>query len=485
MQNKKGEKKSKKRFLSGTNRLIERSKFHIKKMALWVYTRPWKKGRKSWTSRRQKISKDIPLEKTFLQLFTRQVNVCGDRIAVTGKGQFSNGNILHLTYRVLHEKSDLLACFLSNKKVRPDTITGIIMERSIEMITCLLAVWKAGGAYLPIEPEYPQERIDFMLKDSNAKILINKSEIRNPKLETNPNKTNSNDQNKKQLFETVSVLNFEHLNLNSIKGCPRRGFSNFVLRASDLNSSNLAYIIYTSGSTGRPKGVLVDHGNVAAYLHAFTREFKFTPGDIILQQASYTFDTFVEEVYGALIAGSKIAIADNRTTRDIDLLSEFIEKFNITVMDCVPLLLNELNKSCAAAHERRRLRSIHTFISGGDVLKYRHIDNLLKTGKVYNTYGPSETTVCASYYRCPMRNTFQVHSAISIGKAITGYDIFIINPNGDPDAGEQLLRYVADVGDDGRLDTGPCLDPNNNRNNTTKVDPDGRGDDAAFCVQNR
>ncbi|HLP61316.1 MAG TPA: amino acid adenylation domain-containing protein, partial [Candidatus Deferrimicrobium sp.] len=334
--------------------------------------------------------RDYTLEKTVLQSFAEQVNKVGDRTAVIGMGQRAGKDILHLTYRELHEKSNGLAYLLHNKGVGPDSIVGIMMNRSIEMVICLLGIWKAGGAYLPIEPDLPQERIDYMLKESNAKIVIN-------------------DQNN---------LDFEYI-------------PDFEFGTRHLLSANVAYLIYTSGSTGRPKGVLVEHRNLAAYLNAFTQRFKFNLDDIVLQQASYAFDTFVEEVYGALLCGSAIAIADNRTVRDIDLLLEFIEKYNITVLDCVPLLLNELNKRCATRLERRRVRTVHTFISGGDVLKYRHIDHLLKSGKVYNTYGPTETTVCATHYRCPAKR-YQLHLTVPIGKPVAGYTVYIVDPTGKP-----------------------------------------------------
>ncbi|MCU0290061.1 MAG: AMP-binding protein, partial [Acidobacteria bacterium] len=144
-----------------------------------------------------------PREKTIQQLFAEQVAQAPNYIALHGcmiawlDGEVARN--VSLTYHELNDQSDRLAGLLIEKGVLPDDIVGIMMERSIELIIGILGILKAGGAYLPIDPQYPKERIEYMLKDSAAKVLlINKSEIRNPKLETNPNKTNSNAPNKNQ-----------------------------------------------------------------------------------------------------------------------------------------------------------------------------------------------------------------------------------------------------------------------------------------------
>ncbi|MCU0289978.1 MAG: condensation domain-containing protein, partial [Acidobacteria bacterium] len=150
---------------------------------------------------------EYPGHKMFHELYEEQVEHHPDNIAILGHGHASatrtntdnNVGMFHITYLQLNEQSNRLAAMLFGKGVQPDDIIGLKTDRSVEMIIGVLGIWKSGGAYLPLDPEYPQERIDYMLKDSASKVLlINKSEIRNPKLETNPNKTNSNDPNKNQ-----------------------------------------------------------------------------------------------------------------------------------------------------------------------------------------------------------------------------------------------------------------------------------------------
>jgi amino acid adenylation domain-containing protein len=179
-----------------------------------------------------------------------------------------------------------------------------------------------------------------------------------------------------------------------------------------------AYIIYTSGSMGKPKGVMVEHRNVVAYLTAFLREFDLSAQDVVIQQASFTFDAFVEEVYPILSRGGKLVLPRKNEILDIHLLAGLIDKNNVTVIDCSPLLLNELNKV-------KLTGSVRTLISGGDVLKEAYVDHFLKVGKlsVYNTYGPTETTVCVTYYRCSAPE----QTNIFIGKPISNYKVFILD----------------------------------------------------------
>jgi len=362
---------------------------------------------------------------TVIHRFEKQAAQTPDNIAVVGvEGQHSTDrthrtNMTYMTYKELNKKSNQLAHELTERGAQPGTVVGLMVGRSIEMIVGILGILKAGGAYLPIDPEYPEERIRYMLVDSGTEVLL-KSEIRNPKFDatlrisslrstrTNSNDQNLNDQNKR--IPTI-VLNFAHLNFDIV--------SDFDIRASNLDPSGLCYIIYTSGSTGRPKGVMVTHQNLAAYIHAFEQEFSIGTTDTMLQQASYSFDAFAEEMYPILLKGGKLAIVPADTVKDIFLLSEFISEHNVTMITCSPLMLNELNK--LGPEDALAIRSIHTFISGGDVLKGEYVTNLLKIGKVYNTYGPTETTVCASYYRCAAADILD----LPIGKPITGYNIYI------------------------------------------------------------
>jgi len=331
---------------------------------------------------------DYPVDKTLHGLFEEQAERTPDHIAIVGAAPRGCPALsvrpLCLTYRELNDRANRLAGLLVEKGVLADDIVGIKVEPSLEMVIGLLGILKSGGAYLPIDPECPRERIDYMLKDSAVRILINKSEIRNPKFETNSNVQIINDQNQ---------------------------------------SSNLAYIIYTSGSTGRPRGVMVEHGNVVGNVYAFYREFGITGQDCGLQLASYTFDLFAEEIYPLLLRGGKIVIPHPEEVGDIQRLVASISRYGVTIVDTTPLLLSEFNKRAVEISTRRGGRGI-TFISGGDVLKHRYVDLLAGIGRVYNTYGPTETTICAAYYRYVPGESGE---NISIGKPIANCHIYILD----------------------------------------------------------
>ncbi|MFC2146274.1 amino acid adenylation domain-containing protein [Acidobacteriota bacterium] len=316
-----------------------------------------------------------------------------------------------ITYKELNWQSNQLAHFLNEKGIQPDTIVGIMVEPSVEMIIGLLGILKSGAAYLPIDPDYPEERINYMLADSSAKILVTvpglsekfkKLLIVNCQLlivnETPPNRRRLNNPPK----EANSINNYQ-LTINNLQ----------------LKQASLAYIIYTSGSTGRPKGVMVEHHNLTTYIDAFEKEFHLRPEDTVIQQASYTFDASVEELYPILLKGGKLAVPGKEVIKDIHALCGFIAKHQVTLITCSPQLLNELNKFPGL------LTSLRVLISGGDRLNAEYIENLLSIPAVYNTYGPTEATVCATYYRCP--GDSELPTNVPIGKPITNYRVYILN----------------------------------------------------------
>jgi tyrocidine synthetase-3 len=355
---------------------------------------------------------DFPEDKILHRLFKEQVEKTPDYIAAAGTHHIYESTPLEgtrglaplnapgiITYRELNQRSNQLAHLLRKKGVEPDTIVGIMVDRSIEMIIGILGILTAGGAYLPIDPGYPEERIKYMLKDSGTKILVTANGL-------------------SEKLEKLSIVNCQLLIVNDSPP-NRRRLNNPPKEANNnlqLDRTNLAYILYTSGTTGQPKGVMVEHRNAAAYLNAFNREFYLTGTDIVVQQASFTFDVFFEEVFPVFLKGGKIVIPSRDQARDVNLMEEFIIKHSVTIISCTPLMLNLLNQG-------NKLDSVRIFISGGDVLKGEYIGNLLKWAKVYNTYGPTETTVCATYYRCPD----DIESNVPLGKPIVNYNVYILD----------------------------------------------------------
>jgi len=341
-----------------------------------------------------------PKDKTIHRLFEEQVKKSPDKISVVNKGK-------QLTYGGLNQWANRLAGIIRQTGIKPDNIVGLMMENSMEMIIGIMGILKTGGAYLPIELDYPDDRIKYMLADSKPKVLLTTRTLA-------------------EAGEKVRRIEGKKILLEEL--FETRGDSSTLppFHPFTLPGSSLAYIIYTSGSTGNPKGVMVEHQNVVAYVNAFLREFKLTANDTMMQQASSAFDAFVEEVFPILTSGGKLAIPKKDEIIDMRLLSEFILRSKINIISCSPLLLNELNRIGS-------LKGVTTFISGGDELKAEHVDNIVKRATVYNTYGPTETTVCATYYRHLISTSSGAPGkpgvSIPIGQPIANYKVYILDSN--------------------------------------------------------
>ncbi|MCP4152683.1 MAG: amino acid adenylation domain-containing protein, partial [bacterium] len=349
-------------------------------------------------------------DKTLHEKFHQQEQKTPHRVALVGNGTKTTTiqRQQTLTYRELNRAAARLAGRINQKGVGPGTIVAIMVEPTNEMMIGILAILKTGAAYMPIDPGYPGERIKYILEDSETPLILTTS----PLLEKLPvqKETLTLDNSRESENQPPSG------NRHPASGNRHPASGNRHPATGNPTPSALAYIIYTSGSTGRPKGVMVEHRNFLAYLNAFYNEFDIKQDDIVIQQASFAFDVFVEEVYPALLKGATIAIPGNKIVRDIHRLTAYIKRMNATVIDCSPLMLNQLN-------QQEAIKTLRIYISGGDVLKTEYVDKLVKRGIVYNTYGPTETTVCATYHRCSDEES----SAVSIGKPIANYKIYIVD----------------------------------------------------------
>ncbi|MBI5804930.1 amino acid adenylation domain-containing protein [candidate division TA06 bacterium] len=299
-----------------------------------------------------------------------------------------------MSHGELNNRANLIAGELRGLGVTRESIVGLIADRGLGMMAGLLGILKAGGAYLPIDPEYPLERIEYILKDSGAGWLL------------------GDDASLAKVAHEVRKVGLNELMSRSGEAAnPER-----VSRPEDL-----AYIIYTSGSTGRPKGVMVEHRNLNAYVHSFLNQCGTSGRDVMLQQASITFDTSVEEIFPILLSGGRLVLASKQEVNDTARLKELITRNNVTVVSCSPLLLNELNQPPVTG-------CVQTYISGGDVLKYGHMSNLTERARVINGYGPTETTVAAIFYQC--RGDEQ--GAVPIGRPIANWRAYLVDKYGKP-----------------------------------------------------
>ncbi|NIM13070.1 MAG: amino acid adenylation domain-containing protein, partial [Candidatus Aminicenantes bacterium] len=348
-----------------------------------------------------------PTDKTIHRLFEEQAARTPEKVAVVGnwqgvalvhpadKGAVGKreraGETVQITYRELNRKSDQLAYLLREKGVRPETIVGIMVDRSIGMIIGILGILKAGGAYLPIDPEYPRERIDFMLKDSNARVLVSElSEVSKVSEGTD--------------IVKPSELREEH----------------------PTHPTHLCYIIYTSGTTGKPKGVMIEHRNVVPLLFNDKNLFDFSDGDVWTMFHSYCFDFSVWEMYGALLYGGKLIIIPWMAARDPEDFFEILRSEAVTVLNQTPSSFYHLTD--VVLRDPGESLAVRYVIFGGESLKpakLKHWKTRYPKTRFINMYGITETTVHVTYKEITGE---EIDGNISnIGRPIPTLSTYVLN----------------------------------------------------------
>lgn len=338
----------------------------------------------------------ISTESVFQKLFSLENNV-KNSIALVFKEKT-------LTYQELNKRSNQLARTLRNKGTGKNCIVGIMAKRSLEMIIGLLAIIKAGGSYLPIDPDYPESRITYMLDDSKTRVLITQKDLYN-KIHFDG--------------ELVDINNEDYYDKDS---------SNLQI----INiPTDLVYVIYTSGSTGRPKGVMIEHKALSNFIKGVTEVISFTSNSTILALTTISFDIFVLETLLALAKGIKIVLADEEQQRDPKLLSEVITNSNVDMLQITPSRLKILMSS---PKNLVCLRNLKVIMIGGEQLPQKLLDELKKvtSARIYNMYGPTETTVWSTIK--DLTNCKE----INIGKPIANTQIYIVdNENKLVDVGQE------------------------------------------------
>lgn len=322
-----------------------------------------------------------------INCFERQAAAYPDAIAlVYGDEQMS--------YRELNIRANCITHHLLNlMSITKSQLVGISTGRNELLVIGLLGILKAGAAYLPVDPEYPIERIRYMIDNSGLQILLTENT---------------------QAYYKESIVTLGLKDASQIK------IAEPIAHKTQSSRDDLAYVIYTSGSTGYPKGVMISRQSVSNYVHAFAEYFKINRNDKVILQSSIAFDTLVEELFPILLKGGMLILAADGG-RNIDALLKLIVQWQVSLISVTPLVLNELNKHAES------LGSLRTIISGGDELQSSYIDNLLHKIPVYNTYGPTETTVCATYFL--VTDSSNTHF---IGKPVANTQVYILNEHLHP-----------------------------------------------------
>ncbi|EOP55752.1 amino acid adenylation domain-containing protein [Bacillus cereus VD136] len=332
------------------------------------------------------------VQHTILQLFEQQVRMAPDKIVLSD-------DFNEMTYLELEQRANQLANSLLNNSEEGNNYIGVVVERNTYTVVSMLAILKAGYAYLPIDPDYPPNRINYLISDSRLKIVL----VQNDKLAD-------------FIDDSVLMINTNKLDYTVLE--------KNVYQSVDINPTDIACVIYTSGTTGHPKGTLIEHKSIIRLV----KDVNYTDfSDIsILQTGSLSFDASHFEIWGPLLNGGYVHIADKEVLSNIELLKENILSKKINTMFVTTALFNQYIEI-----EPTVFNSLNQLYFGGEATSNKHVSRLMENKqeslKLYNVYGPTEATTFSLFYQIDSSMNFD--KKIPIGKPITNTSAIVKSDN--------------------------------------------------------
>ncbi|HLP48410.1 MAG TPA: amino acid adenylation domain-containing protein, partial [Candidatus Kapabacteria bacterium] len=349
-------------------------------------------------------------EEIFLPIFERQA-------AITPKNQALAYENNILSYRELNEHANRLARLLLNEAfLETDSLVPILMERSDKMVISIIAVWKCGAAYLPIDPSYPADRIETIIKDSSATIIISETGMIPPGLE----KTLASFTKILYLDQVKETLMAEdHSNLCTI-----------------VHPGDLAYVIYTSGSTGKPKGVMIEQRGMMNHLHAKLDELNIDSGSVIAQNASHCFDISIWQFFAALLRGGKTIVYANKVVLSPEIFIKQLGEQGVNILEVVPSYLAMMLDLMVTPQLSGRFPALNYLLVTGESLKPGLVKRWFEKFpdiKMVNAYGPTEASDDITHFHITASNcdfgTGQ--NSIPIGRTLRNFRIYIVDAGMD------------------------------------------------------
>lgn len=338
---------------------------------------------------------ELPNDKNVIELFEDQVTKHPDTTAVVLDD-------VSLTYNELNQKANQLARYLQENGIQNNDIVGVCFNKNIEFIISILAILKCGGVYLPISVEYPKDRISYIVDNSKARIVISNKEMI-------------------YLEDKTKVVNLYNLNLDSFDT------SNLNMQ---YDNTHLCYIIYTSGSTGNPKGVMLSHKNLINFAYTFNDCFnnKFSINDNCLSLTSVSFDVSICELFVPLIFGSALVIYPEESLTNIDLLCKILEKDKITFLYLPPNILQDVSSYIL---ENNIQTSMNKMLVGVESIKNGTLNEYFKINpnfEIVNGYGPTETTICTTFYKYVFSDN--TNGVVPIGRPFANNKLLVVSKGG-------------------------------------------------------
>jgi tyrocidine synthetase-3 len=341
--------------------------------------------------------KEYSLQKTVMELFEEQVERTPNLLACKYE-------VEELRYHELNRRANQLCHYLLNHfPIQNDWLVGVYLPRSIEMIVSLLGIIKAGGAYLPLDLDFPEHKLSAILEDARPTCILTLSSFAH-KLKPYPFKLFFLDELRKEL-NRQPIFNPE----------------------GTYKNKGLAYVLYTSGSTGKPKGVMIEHFSVVNRILWMQHQYKLTETDRVLQKTPYTFDVSVWEFFWSILTGASLHFARPEGHKDAHYLIELIEGQNITTIHFVPSMLRLFLETLELYPSP--LKCLKNIFCSGEalptILKNKCLD-ILPNARLYNLYGPTEATVDVSYYNC-IKGLHDDCVNTPIGKPVDNTQLYILD----------------------------------------------------------
>ncbi|KZN46667.1 non-ribosomal peptide synthetase [Pseudoalteromonas luteoviolacea] len=310
-----------------------------------------------------------------------------------------------LSYQELNRRANQLAHYLVAQGVKPDTLVGLCFEHSLDMVVGILAVLKAGAAYVPIDPANPEARVRYMLNDSSVKIVLSQLQISNI-----------------SSVDTVRVICLDDESMQATLST--MSDNNLPLSSLGLSLQHLAYVIYTSGSTGQPKGVMVEHRNISNLLAGLISTFEVSTEDTFACFASFAFDISLFELFLTLISGGKTILVDKEVLLNLEQFSQVTRQ--CTLLHAVPSLMNEVVDFKDKNNES--FANVRALFVGGDyvpVSLLKRLKSSFSRAKVIELYGPTEATILTTYKEVSAETLN--HMGAVIGRGLQNTSLYVLN----------------------------------------------------------
>ena len=354
-----------------------------------------------WRGGREQLSQVL----TLIQIFEQQVIQTPENIALIFRDQ-------GISYQELNRRANRLAHYLRLKEISLESHVAVCMPYSIDMVVALIGVLKAGGVYVPLDPDHPEARLGYMIEDCNIQLVLTQDPF----------------------DEKFSSFPVEILSMNKIEAeLTNRDNENPNVH---IEPESLAYIIYTSGSMGRPKGVMIHHGAIAGHCEMISRYYGLRSTDRVLQFTQPIFDASLEQIFTAFSAGATVVLREQEIWEAGDL-DKKISQMGITVMDLPPAYWSQAAEEWIGKPGEATNKQLRLVIVGGDIMPSESLriwrSSSLHDTQLMNAYGPTETTITATLFE--VTDSFDEQNTLGlvpIGRPVAGKKVYVLDTNGNP-----------------------------------------------------